>query len=57
MVIDGKGRFLVFGNKIRIVIAPLRSGPLLALLDVSMSLYMFQPNPRSPVQLQDEVLE
>ena len=57
MVIDGEGRFLVFGDKIGIVVAPLRSGPLLALLDVSVSLYMFKANPGIPVQLQDKVLE
>jgi len=51
MVIEEEGRFLVFGDKIRIVVTPLRSGLLLALLDVSVSLHIFEAYPGIPVQL------
>jgi len=51
MVIDGEGRFLVFGDEIHVVVTPLRFGPLLTHLDVSVSLHMFKAYPGIPVQL------
>ncbi len=41
---DREGRFLVLGNEVRIVVAPLRSCPLESFLDVSMSLDVYELN-------------